>query len=78
MNSHQFADAVIVFCITTALIVFDCLIVLASVCKKGIFINQQELLMKKTKKELKIMVGKVRGISNFSKPQLVDLLITQG
>jgi len=78
MNSHQFADAVIVFCIATALIVFDCLIVVASICKKGIFINQRELLMKKTKKELKIMVGQVRGISNFSKPQLVNLLIAQG
>ena len=78
MNSHQFADAVIIFCITAALIVFDCLIELASIFNKGIFINQRELLMKKTKKELKIMVGKVRGISNFSKPQLVNLLITQG
>ena len=76
MKSHQFADAVIVFCIAVSLIVFDCLIELVPIVNKGIFINQKELLIKKTKKELKIMVGKVRGISDFSKPRLIQLLLS--
>ena len=42
---------------------------------KGIFIDQREVLMKKTNKELKSMLIGVEKISKLNKKQLVELIL---
>ena len=61
------------FCIAGTLIIFDALLTLASIFKRGIFVDQKSLLMQKTNKELKAMLVGVKRISNLNKKQLVEL-----
>ena len=68
-------DGVVIFCIAATLIIFDALITLLSIFKKGVCINQRDLLMKKTNKELKAMLTGVKRISNLNKKQLVNLIL---
>ena len=68
-------DEVVVFCIAASLIIFDALITLLSIFKKGIFVDQRRVLMKKTNKELKSMLIGVKKISNLNKKQLVELIL---
>lgn len=73
MNNET--DATIMVLILVAILVFDCIKLIFSVLEKGIMKDRRELLMKKTKAELKSMLGGVKGISKFNKPQLVELLL---
>ena len=66
-------DGVVIFCIAATLIIFDALITLLSIFKKGIFVDQKAFLMQKTNKELKAMLVGVKRISNLNKKQLVEL-----
>ena len=68
-------DGVVIFCIAAALIIFDAVLTLLSIFQKGVCINQRDLLMKKTNKELKAMLTGVKRISNLNKKQLVDLVL---
>jgi len=68
-------DGVVIFCIAATLIIFDAVLTLLSIFKKGVCINQRDLLMKKTNKELKAMLTGVKRISNLNKKQLVNLIL---
>jgi len=65
-------DRVVIFCIAATLIIFDALITLLSIFKKGIFVDQRAFLMQKTNKELKAMLVGVKSISNMRKSELVN------
>ena len=62
-------------CIIVFLAVIDALITLFSFFEKGIFINQRQLLMSKTNRQLKEMLNGVKGISSLKKVDLVELVI---
>ena len=49
---------------------------LLSIFYKGIFINRKESLLKKTNKELRLMLKGHKRINNLKKIELVDLLLT--
>ena len=68
-------DRVVIFCIAATLIIFDALITLLSIFKKGIFVDQRAFLMQKTNKELKAMLVGVRSISNMRKSELVNQVL---
>ena len=68
-------DRVVIFCIAATLIIFDALVTLISIFKKGIFVDQKSLLMQKTNKELKAMLVGVEKISKLNKKQLVELAL---
>ena len=68
-------DGVVIFCIAATLIIFDAVLTLLSIFQKGVCINQRDLLMKKTNKELKAMLTGVKRISNLNKKQLVELVL---
>ena len=73
MNSRQFADVVIVFCIAALIVFFEAIGILFSV--GNLIKSKKELLMNKTKKELKLMIGEMKGISRLNKSDLVELLL---
>ena len=75
MNLTTHADRVMMFCIITSMAIFDAFLTLLSILKKGIFIDQRHVLMKKTNKELKSMLTGVKKISNMNKKQLVNLIL---
>ena len=75
MNSTTTADSVMMFCILASMAIFDALVTLLSIFKKGVCINQRDLLMQKTNRELKEMLIGVAKISKLNKKQLVDLIL---
>ena len=68
-------DGVVIFCIAATLIIFDALVTLLSIFKKGILVDQKSLLMQKTNKELKAMLVGVKSISNMRKTELVNQVL---
>ena len=54
----------VMFCIDATLIIFEALITIISIFKKGIFVDQKSLLMQKTNQELKAMLIGTKRISN--------------
>ena len=66
-------DRVVIFCIAATLIIFDSLLTLLSIFKKGIFVDQKGFLMQKTNKELKAMLNVVEEISKLNTKQLLEL-----
>ena len=68
-------DGVVMFCIAATLIIFDALVTLLLIFKKGIFVDQKSLLMQKTNSELRAMLVGIDKISKLNKKQLVDLVI---
>ena len=68
-------DGVMIFCITASIIFFEAVQQLLTIFQEGIFVDQRQLLLKKTNKELKAMLVGVKRISNLNKTQLVDLLL---
>jgi len=75
MNLTTNADRVMMFCILASMAIFDAELTLLSIFKKGVCINQRELLMQKTNRELKAMLVGVEKISKLNKTQLVDLVL---
>ena len=75
MNLTTNADRVMMFCILASMAICDAFSTLLSIFKKGIFVDQRRLLMKKTNKELKAMLVGVKKISNLNKKQLVELIL---
>ena len=77
MNLTKTADAVMMFCILAAMTIFDSVLTLLSIPKKGIFIDQRALLLEKTNKELRQMLtgSEIKGISRLKKNELVDLIL---
>ena len=75
MNFCTIADGAVVFFITVAIIAFEALQDLFSIFRDGIFIDQRKVLMKKTNKELRLMLKGIKGISNYKKDQLIECLM---
>ena len=75
MNLTTTADSVMMFCIIASMAIFDASSTLLSILKKGIFIDQESLLMQKTNSELRAMLVGIDKISKLNKKQLVDLVI---
>lgn len=75
MNLTTTADSVMMFCILASMAIFDAFSTLLSILKKGIFVDQRALLMKKTNRELKEMLVGLEKISKLNKKQLVDLIL---
>ena len=73
MNYHT--DRTIMLCVIVVLATIDALITLLSIFKKGIFIDQRQLLMSKTNRQLKEMLIGVKGISSLKKTELVELVL---
>ena len=73
MNYHT--DRTIMLCVIVVLASIDALITLLSIFKKGIFIDQRQLLMSKTNRQLKKMLNGVKGISSLKKKELVELIL---
>lgn len=68
-------EATIMVFIMVVILLFDTIKLLFSIIEKGIMKDRRELLMVKTKAELKSMLVEVKGISRYTKPQLVELLL---
>ena len=68
-------DGVVIFCIAATLIIFDALVTLLSIFKKGIFVDHRVFLMQKINKELKALLTGVKRISNLNKKELVELIL---
>ena len=72
MNLITITDGVIVFCIALAITIFEAIQELLTIFQKGIFVNQRDILLKKTNRELKAMLTGMKKISKLNKKQLVD------
>ena len=70
-------DRVMMFCILAVMAIFDAFSTLLSILKKGIFVDQREVLMEKTNKELRqMLIGtEIKGIARLNKTELVDLIL---
>ena len=75
MNLTMTTDSVMMFCILASMAIFDAFSTLLSILKKGVFVDEKSLLMKKTNKELKAMLVGVEKISKLNKTQLVELIL---
>ena len=75
MKSDTIADGVILLFIAVALTFFEAIQELLTIFSQGIFVNQRDILLKKTNKELKAMLAGVKSLSSKNKQQLVDLVL---
>lgn len=75
MNFDSISDGVVMFFIVATTIAFQSLFVLLSFKPSKIMKDEKEILMSKTKKQLKEMVGDMKGISRMNKLQLVEILL---
>ena len=73
---EKVTDEVLMTLVVVFLLVVDAVQVLLTIPTKGILVNQRDLLLQKTNKELKAMLVGVKKISNLNKNQLVDLVLT--
>ena len=73
---EKVTDEVLMTLVVVFLLVVDAVQVLLTIPSKGILLNQRDLLLQKTNKELKSMLVGVKKISNLNKNQLVDLVLT--
>ena len=67
MNLTTNTDRVMMFCILASMAIFDAFSTLLSILKKGIFIDQRSILMKKTNRELMAILVGVEKISKLNK-----------
>ena len=75
---EKVTDEILMPLVLVFLLVVDAVQVLLTIPTKGIMVNQRDLLLKKTNKELKSMLVGVKKISNLNKNQLVDLVLSFG
>ena len=68
-------DQVVYFLIIAFLLVVDAVKTILTIRTKGIFIDQRQLLLQKTNKELKTMLQGVKKVHNLRKRDLVELVI---
>ena len=73
MNYHT--DRTIMVCVIVVLTLIDALKTLFSFFEKGIFVDQRQLLMNKTNRQLRQMLIGVKGISSLKKTDLVELVL---
>ena len=75
MNLSTITDGVVIFFLAAIIIFFQALKDLLSIFQEGIFVDQRQMLLKKTNKELKTMLVGVKRISNLNKTQLINLIL---
>ena len=75
---EKVTDEILMTLVLVFLLVVDAMQVLLTIPTKGIMVNQRDLLLKKTNKELKSMLVGVKKISHLNKNQLVDLVLSFG
>ena len=75
MNLSTITDGVVIFFLEAIIIFFQALKDLLSIFQEGIFVDQRQMLLKKTNKELKAMLVGVKRISNLNKTQLINLIL---
>jgi len=68
-------DEVVFLLITIILIVVDALQTILSIRTKGILIDQRQLLLQKTNKELKMMLQGITNTNRKKKVELVELVL---
>lgn len=68
-------DQAILFLLLIGILVFEALKTLLSILEKGILKDRRECLMKKTNKELRLMLQGFNKISKLKKQELVDMVI---
>ncbi len=64
------------FCIIIAIAFIQSVMALLEMLQEGVLINERDILMAKTNKELRALLGDRRGISQLKKLDLVDLLVS--
>tara|TARA_B100001996_G_scaffold197073_1_gene150940 strand:+ start:232 stop:462 length:231 start_codon:yes stop_codon:yes gene_type:complete len=76
MNNTAFNGGAVFFCIIVTIAFIQSVMALLEMLQEGVLINEKDLLMTKTKKELKALLGDRRGISQLNKLELIDLLVS--
>jgi len=76
MNNTAFDGGAVFVCIIIAIAFIQSVMALLEMLQKGVLINERDILITKTKKELKALLGDRRGISQLKKMDLVDLLVS--
>ena len=72
---NKFTDQAVIVFIAVLISTAEAIVELVSILQKGIFIDERIVLMKKTNKELRSMLVGVKGVSNLSKRDLVELVL---
>lgn len=72
---EQETEATIMLFLIVGIAIFQSLFEVVYVIRQGIFKSKHQMLMKKTKSELKSMLKGVKGISKLNKNDLVLLLV---
>lgn len=72
---EQATNDIIMIFIMIGVLVFEAVIGIASVFRKGVLKDQRVLLMKKTNAELRSILHGVNKILRLSKQQLVELVV---
>jgi len=72
---EQETEATIMLFVIVGIAIFQSFFEVVYVIRQGIFKSKHQMLMKKTKSELKSMLKGVRGISKLNKNDLVLLLV---
>ncbi len=70
-------DQVVYLLILAVLFVVDAVKTILTIRTKGIFIDQRQLLLQKTNKELRSMLVGIKRINNMRKKELVELVLSQ-
>tara|TARA_B100000287_G_scaffold435314_1_gene503025 strand:+ start:9700 stop:9930 length:231 start_codon:yes stop_codon:yes gene_type:complete len=70
-------DQVVYLLILAVLFVVDAVKTILTIRTKGIFIDQRQLLLQKTNKELRSMLVGIKRINNMRKKELVELVLAQ-
>ncbi len=70
------SEATIMLFVVVGLIVFDALQALIIILDKGIYKDEREELMKKSVKELRLMLIGVKRTSRLCKEELIEMLVS--
>ncbi len=70
------SEATIMLFVITGLIIVDAVQTLIMILDKGIYKDEREELMKKSVKELRLMLIGVKRTSRLCKEELIEMLVT--
>jgi len=70
------SEATIMLFVITGLIIVDAVQTLIMILDKGIYKDEREELMKKSVKELRLMLIGVKKTSRLCKEELIEMLVT--
>ena len=72
----NFSGGAVFFCTIIAIAFIQSVMALLEMLQEGVLINERDILMAKTNKELIALPRRRRGISQLEKLDLVDLLVS--